>query len=142
MSTAPGQLHRAAVGTGARAGIGAQVRAVGCWTPIVARRWEAEVTGGPYHHSRAISPRRTLAHPGGDGRIGAGIRRGGAGCCVASVVRGPAGPVLVDEADGAVLLVVGLLLRTVFTVAPICSNSTSSLEPVSRIMGRGRGARF
>ena len=35
-----------------------------------------------------------------------------------------------------------LLLRTVFTVAPICSNSTSSLEPVSRIMGRGRGARF
>ncbi|MDQ4032011.1 MAG: hypothetical protein M3332_06995 [Actinomycetota bacterium] len=61
---------------------------------------------------------------------------------MASVVRGPAGPVLVDEADGAVLLVVGLLLRTVFTVAPICSNSTSSLEPVSRIMGRGRGARF
>ena len=46
---------------------------------------------------------------------------------MASVVRGPAGPVLVDEADGAVLLVVGLLLRTVFTVAPICSNSTSSL---------------
>ncbi len=38
VDTAPGQLHRAAVGTGARAGIGAQVRAVGCWTPIVARR--------------------------------------------------------------------------------------------------------
>ena len=63
VSTAPGQLHRAAVGTGARAGIGAQVRAVGCWTPIVARRWEAEVTGEPVPPQPSNKPAPHVSSP-------------------------------------------------------------------------------
>jgi nucleotide-binding universal stress UspA family protein len=48
--------------------IGAQVRAVRCWTPIVARRWEAALTGEPVPseavQAAAKLPRTTrLARP-------------------------------------------------------------------------------
>lgn len=87
---------------------GAQVRAVRCWVPVVARGWEAAVTAEPVPPSAEQQARaeRELAevvaaalarHPDGAARVAVQQR----------VVRGPAGPVLVREADGAVLLVVG-----------------------------------
>ena len=88
--------------------IGAQVRAVRCWTPIVAKRWEAEVTGEPVPPEAEQKARaeRELAQvvaaalarvPDGAARVA--VRQ--------SVARGSAGPALVDEANGAALLVVG-----------------------------------
>ncbi len=88
--------------------IGAQVHAVRCWTPVVARRWEAEVTGEPVPPEAEQKARaeRELAQvvaaalarvPDATTRVA--VRQ--------SVVRGPAGPVLAEEADGAALLVVG-----------------------------------
>jgi nucleotide-binding universal stress UspA family protein len=90
------------------AGIGAQVRAVRCWTPIVARRWEAAVTGEPVPSEAVQEARaeRELAQvvaaalarvPGGAAQVAVRQR----------VARGLAGPVLAREADGAALLVVG-----------------------------------
>jgi nucleotide-binding universal stress UspA family protein len=88
--------------------IGAQVHAVRCWTPIVAKRWEAAVTGEPVP-SEAVQEARAegeLAQvvaaalawvPDGATRVA--VRQ--------SVVRGPAGPVLAAVADGAALLIVG-----------------------------------
>jgi nucleotide-binding universal stress UspA family protein len=88
--------------------IGAQVHAVRGWTPVVARRWEAEVTGEPVpaEPEQEVRAERELEQvvaaalariPGGATPIA--VRR--------SVVRGSAGPALVGEADGAALLVVG-----------------------------------
>jgi nucleotide-binding universal stress UspA family protein len=88
--------------------IGAQVRAVRGWTPVVARRWEAEVTGEPVPAEAVQQARaeRELAQvvaaavarvPDGAPRVAVRQR----------VARGPAGPVLTREADGAALLVVG-----------------------------------
>ncbi|MDQ4011553.1 MAG: universal stress protein [Actinomycetota bacterium] len=88
--------------------IGAQVRAVRCWMPIVARRWEAAVTGEPVPPEAEQQARaeRELTQvvaaalariPDGATRVAVRQR----------VTRGPAGPVLVDESDGADLLVVG-----------------------------------
>ena len=88
--------------------IGAQVRAVRCWTPIVARRWEAAVTGEPVPPQAVQQARaeRELAQvvaaalarvPDGATRVAVRQR----------VVRGLAGPVLAGEAHGAALLVVG-----------------------------------
>jgi nucleotide-binding universal stress UspA family protein len=87
---------------------GARVRAVRCWLPVVARRWEAAVTAEPvppYAEQEARAERElvdivtaALAQvPAGSAHVA--VRR--------SVVRGPAGPVLVAEAAGADLLVVG-----------------------------------
>ncbi len=88
--------------------IGAQVRAVRCWMPIVARRWEAAITGEPVppeaeqqaraERELALVVAAALARvPNGATRVA--VRQ--------TVTRGPAGPVLVREADGADLLVVG-----------------------------------
>jgi nucleotide-binding universal stress UspA family protein len=88
--------------------ISAQVRAVRCWMPIVARRWEAAVTGEPMPSEAVQEARaaRELAQvvaaamarvPDGATRVAVRQR----------VVRGLAGPVLADEADGAALLIVG-----------------------------------
>jgi nucleotide-binding universal stress UspA family protein len=88
--------------------IGAQVRAVRCWTPIVASRWEAAVTGEPVPPEAVQEARaeRELVQV-----VAAAVARvpvGAAQVAVRqSVVRGPAGPVLVSKADGATLLVVG-----------------------------------
>ncbi|MGH3975383.1 MAG: universal stress protein [Pseudonocardiaceae bacterium] len=88
--------------------IGAQVDAVRCWTPVVAKSWEAAVTGEPVPPEAVQEARaeRELVQvvaaalariPDGTARIAVRQR----------VVRGSAGPVLVGEADGADLLVVG-----------------------------------
>jgi nucleotide-binding universal stress UspA family protein len=88
--------------------IGAQVHAIRCWTPIVAKRWEAEVTGEPVPPQAVQQARaeRELAQvvaaalarvPDGTTRVA--VRQ--------SVLRGPAGPVLAAEANGAALLIVG-----------------------------------
>ncbi|MDQ4104579.1 MAG: universal stress protein [Actinomycetota bacterium] len=88
--------------------IGGQVRAVRCWTPIVAKRREAAVTGEPVPPEAEQKARveRELAHvvaaalarvPDGAARVA--VRQ--------SLVPGPAGPGLVGEADSADLLVVG-----------------------------------
>jgi len=88
--------------------IGAQVRAVRCWTPVVAKRWEAAVTGEPVppEAEQQARAKRELAQvvaaalarvPGGSMRVA--VRH--------SVVRGSAGPGLVGAADGTDLLVVG-----------------------------------
>ncbi len=88
--------------------IGAQVRAVRCWTPIVAKRWEAAVTGEPVPPEAEQKARaeRELAQvvaaalarvPDGAARVA--VRQ--------SVARGSVGPALVDEANSAALLVVG-----------------------------------
>jgi nucleotide-binding universal stress UspA family protein len=88
--------------------IGAQVRAVRCWTPIVARKWEAAVTGEPVPSEVVQEARaeRELVQvvaaavawvPDGATRVAVQQR----------VVRGLAGPVLAGEANGAALLVVG-----------------------------------
>jgi nucleotide-binding universal stress UspA family protein len=88
--------------------IGAHVHAVRCWMPVLARGWEAAVTGEPVPPEAEQEARvgRELAQvvaaallwvPEGPGRVA--VRQ--------SVVRGPAGRMLVGEADGAALVVVG-----------------------------------
>ncbi|MGH3900309.1 MAG: universal stress protein [Pseudonocardiaceae bacterium] len=87
---------------------GAQVRAVSCWTPVVARGWEAAVTAEPVPSEAEQEARaeRELAEvvaaalvrvPAGSTRVA--VRQ--------KVARERAGPVLVNEAHGAALLVVG-----------------------------------
>lgn len=87
---------------------GAQICAVRCWTPVVARGWEAAVTAEPVPPEAEQQARagRELAQVVAaalvrvpDGAKGVTVRQ--------RVVRGPAGPVLVSEANGADLLVVG-----------------------------------
>lgn len=86
----------------------AQVCAVRCWEPVSAPRWEAAVTAGPgspnaKEHARAqrelgqVVAAALAQVPDGGAQIA--VRR--------RVACGPAGPVLVAEADGAALLVVG-----------------------------------
>ena len=61
--------------------IGAQVRAVRCWTPIMAKRWGAEVTGEPVPpEAETRSTSRARAHPGRGGRTSPGTQRDDAGC--------------------------------------------------------------
>ena len=90
------------------AGTGAQVRAVRCWTPIVAKRWEAAVTGEPVPSEAVQEARaeRELAQV-----VAAALARVPSGAAQVAVrqrvARGLAGPVLAREADGAALLVVG-----------------------------------
>jgi nucleotide-binding universal stress UspA family protein len=87
---------------------GAQVCATRCWMPVVARGWEAVVIAEPVPPEAEQEARaeRELAEV-----VAAALARvpdGAAGVAVRQrVVRGPAGPVLVAEADGADLLVVG-----------------------------------
>jgi nucleotide-binding universal stress UspA family protein len=90
------------------AALGAPLRAVRCWTPIVAKRWEAAVTGEPVPSEAGQQARaeRELAQVVAaalarlpDQATRAAVRQ--------RVVRGPAGPVLAGEAHGAALLVVG-----------------------------------
>jgi hypothetical protein len=80
---------------------GAQVHAMRCWTPVVAKRWEATITGEPVPPETEQQARaeRELAEvvaaalawvPEGSMRVA--VRHG--------VVRGSAGPGLVGEADG------------------------------------------
>lgn len=87
---------------------GTGVCAVRCWMPESAPRWESAITAGPVPPSAEQQARaeRELGEvimaalmqvP--DARAGVAIQR--------RVARGPAGPVLVAEADGAALLVVG-----------------------------------
>jgi nucleotide-binding universal stress UspA family protein len=87
---------------------GAQLRAVRCWTPVVAKSWEAAITGKPVppEAEQQARAKRELAQivaaalariPDGSMRVV--VRQ--------SVIHGPAGPVLVGQADGADLLVVG-----------------------------------
>ncbi|MGH3906302.1 MAG: universal stress protein [Pseudonocardiaceae bacterium] len=88
--------------------ISARVRAVRCWTPIVARRWEAAVTAEPVplHAEQEARAERELGEvvaaalarlPGGLTRVA--VQR--------TVARGTVGPALVAAAAGADLLVVG-----------------------------------
>ncbi len=87
---------------------GARVRAVRCWMPVLAKAWEAAVTAEPVPSPAMQEARaqRELAEvvaaalvrvPDGAARVAVRQR----------VLRGPAGPVLVANADGADLLVVG-----------------------------------
>ena len=80
---------------------GAQVHAVRCWTPVVAKGWEAAITGEPVppETEQQARAKRELAQlvaaalawvPDGSMRVA--VRH--------SVVRGSAGPGLVGEADG------------------------------------------
>ncbi len=88
--------------------IGAQVCAVRCWTPVVARGWEAAVTAEPVPPEAEQEARAEteLAEV-----VAAALARVPDGSTPVAVrqrtVRGPAGPVLVGEADGADLLVLG-----------------------------------
>jgi hypothetical protein len=88
--------------------IGAQLHAVRSGTPVVASRWEAAATGEPVpaeaeHKARAereltqVVAAALVPVPEATTRVAARH----------SVVRGSAGPVLVGEADGADLPVVG-----------------------------------
>jgi nucleotide-binding universal stress UspA family protein len=86
----------------------AQVHAVRCWLPVVARGWEAAVTAAPVpshaeqeaHAERELVDVVTAALARvSEGSMHVAVRQG--------VVRGPAGPVLVAEAAGAALLVLG-----------------------------------
>ncbi len=87
---------------------GARVCAVCCWMPVLVKVWEAAVTAEPVPSPAAQEARaqRELTQvvaaalarvPDGAARVAVRQR----------VVRGPAGPVLVANADGADLLVVG-----------------------------------
>jgi len=86
----------------------ARVCAVRCWEPVPAARWESAVTAEPVPPSakqQAQAERElgevvaaALVHaPNGEARV---VVRQRVAC-------GPAGPMLVAEADGAALLVVG-----------------------------------
>jgi nucleotide-binding universal stress UspA family protein len=88
--------------------IGAQVHAVRCWMPVAVKGWEAAVTGEPVlpEAEQEMRAERELAQvvaaalawvPEEAARLA--VRQ--------SVIRGPVGPGLVGEADGADLLVVG-----------------------------------
>lgn len=88
--------------------IGAAVRTVRCWTPVSTNGWETAVTAEPVPPCAVQETRteRELADvveaacrqvPGGAAQIA--VRR--------RVVRGPTGPMLVAEAHGAAMLVVG-----------------------------------
>ncbi len=87
---------------------GAQLRAVRCWTPVVAKSWEAAVTGAPVPSEAEQESRaeRELAEV-----VAAALARVPTGSTQVAVqqkvIHGPAGPVLVGQADGAALLVVG-----------------------------------
>lgn len=87
---------------------GAAVRTVRCWTPVFANGWEAAVTAEPVPPCAVQETRaeRELADvvaaarrqvPGGAAQIAVQRR----------IVRGLTGPMLVAEAHGAALLVVG-----------------------------------
>ncbi|MGH3978114.1 MAG: universal stress protein [Pseudonocardiaceae bacterium] len=93
----------------ARAGqTGGGVRAVRCWEPVFATAWEAAVTAAPVPPSAAQEARaeRELAAivAAALGQASDGGKQVVVRCRVA---RGRPGPVLVAEADGATLLVVG-----------------------------------
>jgi nucleotide-binding universal stress UspA family protein len=87
---------------------GARVRAVRGWMPVVAKGWEATVTGEPVP-SHAVQQARA------EGELAEVVAAALAWAPEAMarvavqqvVVRGPAGPVLVSQAAGADLLVVG-----------------------------------
>lgn len=87
---------------------GAWVRAVRCWMPVLAKGWEAAVTAEPVppHAEQEARAERELTQvvaaalarvPEGSRRVAVRQR----------VTRGSAGPVLVIDATGADLLVVG-----------------------------------
>lgn len=89
-------------------GGGARIRAVRCWTPVLARGWEAAVTGEPVPPEAEQQARaeRELGQvvaaalariPPGATRVGVQQR----------VFRGPPGPGLVSHAAGVHLLVIG-----------------------------------
>jgi nucleotide-binding universal stress UspA family protein len=88
--------------------IGAPLRAVRAWTPIMARRWEAAVTGEPVPSPavQQAQAERELAQV-----VAAAVARVPSGATRVAVrqrvARGLAGPVLTGEANGAALLVVG-----------------------------------
>jgi nucleotide-binding universal stress UspA family protein len=92
---------------------GVRLRAVRCWTPVLAPGWEAAVTPRPLPNiaEQQAQARRELAEvvaaaqarvPGGAVRI----------AVQQQVVRSPAGPGLVSQAAGADLLVVGHCRRS------------------------------
>ena len=85
---------------------GGQVRAIRCLRPVAMPAWEAAVTGEPVPASaeQQVRAEREL-----DQVVAAALVRDGAQRVAVqrTVVHGPAGPVLVAEAGGAALLVVG-----------------------------------
>jgi nucleotide-binding universal stress UspA family protein len=85
---------------------GAQVCAVRCWTPVLARGWEAAVTAQPVPPiiEQKARAERELAQV-----VAAALARVPTHSTQVQqrAVRGPAGPGLVSEAAGADLLVVG-----------------------------------
>ncbi|MGH3780641.1 MAG: universal stress protein [Pseudonocardiaceae bacterium] len=93
---------------------GARVRAVRCWTPILAKRWEAAVTTQPVPPivEQEARAKRELAQV-----MAAALARMPHGATPVavqhSVVRGPAGSGLVSQTAGADLLVVGHSHRSI-----------------------------
>ncbi|MBV8541133.1 MAG: universal stress protein [Pseudonocardiales bacterium] len=87
---------------------GAWVCAVRCWTPVLAKGWEAAVTAEPVPPVTEQEARaeRELAQV-----VAAALARVTTAVARVAVrqrvVRGPAGPALVSQATGADLLVVG-----------------------------------
>lgn len=86
----------------------ARVRAVRCWTPLLARGWEAAVTAEPVP---SITEQRARAERELAQVVAAALARVGTGARQVAVqqtiVRGPAGSGLVAQAADADLLVVG-----------------------------------
>ncbi|MGH4014004.1 MAG: universal stress protein [Pseudonocardiaceae bacterium] len=93
---------------------GARVCALRCWTPILARGWEAAVTAEPVpsHAEQEARAARELAEvvAAAQVRVPKGSRRV---AVQQKVAHGTAGPALVAEAAGADLLVVGHTPRSI-----------------------------
>jgi nucleotide-binding universal stress UspA family protein len=87
---------------------GARVCAVRCWTPVLARGWEAAVTAAPVPPiaEQEARAQRELAQVVAAALARVPIRATQV-AVVQRVVRGPAGSGLVSQATGADLLVVG-----------------------------------
>ncbi|MGH3774673.1 MAG: universal stress protein [Pseudonocardiaceae bacterium] len=89
-------------------GGGVRIRAVRCWMPVLARGWEAAVTGEPVPPEAEQQARaeRELGQvvAAALARIPTGVTRVGV---QQRVVRGPPGPGLVSRTAGVHLLVIG-----------------------------------